>query len=185
MTEFIFVRHAKTDWNNAGRIQGRSDIPLSADSIPEVRKAAENMQDMRIDEVFSSPLIRAVQTARLLTEGRNLEIHTDGRLIERDFGEYDGKTYAEIGLADHNKLFYEMRDVKNAEPIADVFSRARSFIEDISERYDGKTVLVVSHGVCISLLTYALTHSAFSTSDYDLEYIKNLTFARHRVGGEV
>lgn len=184
MTKLIFVRHAKTDWNKSGRIQGRSDIPLAESSIPEVRAAAERLKGRKIDAVYSSPLIRAVQTAELLTEGRGLTVIKDVRLIERDFGEYDGKTYEEIGLPDHTKLFYALSGVKKAEPVSDIFARTRSFIEEMIIKHDGETVLIVSHGVCISFLTYALTHSEFA-DDYCLEYIKNLTFAEHTAGGEL
>ncbi len=184
MTDLIFVRHAKTDWNKAGRIQGRSDIPLAGEGIAAAREAGKELRGERIDAVFSSPLIRAVQTAEALTEGMGIEVRTDARLLERDFGEYDGKTCESLGIPDYNMLFFRMEGVRGVEPIDALFARTRSFIEDMERDYDGKTVLVVSHGVCISLLTYALTHSAFNASDYDLEYIKNLTFARHRVGGK-
>lgn len=183
MTTLIFVRHAKTDWNKSGRIQGRSDIPLAESSVSEVRDASERLNGREINAVYSSPLRRAVQTAELLTVGRGLEIKTDERLIERDFGEYDGKTYAEIGLPDHTELFYALGGVKNAEPVSSVFDRARSFITDMIKNHDGETVLVVSHGVCISFLTYALTHSEFNADDYAMEYIKNLTLAEHKTGG--
>lgn len=175
MVHLMIVRHAKTEWNLTGRIQGRSDIPLAGSSEADVRAAAVGLRGRKIDAVISSPLCRAVRTAELLTEGSGLPVQTDDRLTERDFGAYEGRTYAELGLPDHEKLFYCLSDVAGAEPSEDVFTRVRAFLADLSSRYDGKTVLVVSHGVCISFLLYALTHDVWKEEDYTLEYIKNLT----------
>ena len=99
----------------------------------------------------------------------------DDRLVERDFGELEGRTYDELGLADHTRLFYALSDAKGAESDGQVFARVRSFARDISARHKGQTVLVVSHGVCISFLVYALTHDEWKESEYSMNYVPNLT----------
>lgn len=173
MVTLLIVRHSKTPWNLAGRIQGRSDIPLAPESEQPTREAGKKLLPPP-DVAYCSPLIRARRTAELLLEGSGITPVPDERLIERDFGVLDGKTYDELGLPDHTGLFYVMDEALGAEKSEDVFARVRSFLEDMYKKHNGKRVLVVSHGVCISYLAYALTHDRWDASEYTLEYIKNL-----------
>lgn len=175
MIRLIIIRHAKTAWNKAGRIQGRSDIPLLPESVVAAREEGRRLAGERIDAAYASPLSRAMETAKAIVEGRGIEVHADARLLERDFGKYDGRTYDELGLADHTKLFFALTEDVGAEPSADVFARVRSFVDDLRRTCDGKTVLVVSHGVCISFLVYALTHDEWKESEYSMNYVPNLT----------
>ena len=168
MVDLVIVRHSKTPWNLAGRVQGRSDIPLAPESEEATREAGKRLRPLP-DIAFCSPLIRAKRTAELLLEGNGVEIRTDDRLVERNFGEYEGKTYDELG------------ETKGAESSESVFSRVRSFLTDIAASFDGKRVLVVSHGVCISYLIYALDHDKWDPSDYDISYIKNLDFIEKKL----
>lgn len=183
MVTLMIVRHAKTPWNLSGRIQGRSDIPLAPESEQLTREAGKDLP--RPDAAFCSPLVRARRTAELLLEGSGVTATADARLTERDFGELEGRTYAELGMPDHTELFYALGSAKGAESSEDIFARVRSFLTDVAATCDGKRVLVVSHGVCISYLMYALTHDAWDPSDYTLEYIKNLDVAVRRFGGGV
>ena len=180
MVDLVIVRHSKTPWNLAGRVQGRSDIPLAPESEEATREAGKRLRPLP-DIAFCSPLIRAKRTAELLLEGSGVEIRTDDRLVERNFGEYEGKTYDELGLPDHTELFYALGETKGAESSESVFSRVRSFLTDIAASFDGKRVLVVSHGVCISYLIYALNHDKWDPADYDISYIKNLDFIEKKL----
>lgn len=175
MIKLLIVRHAKTAWNVMGRIQGQSDIPLLPESIINTKNTADSLKNIPIDKVYSSPLVRAKSTAEFLVEGRDLPVECDARLCERNFGEYDGKTYDEIGLTEHDKLFYALENVDSAESSEDTFLRVRGFVNDLKAKDEGKTVLIVSHGVCISYLIYALNHDRYNPDDYKMNYIKNLT----------
>ncbi len=174
MVKIIVVRHAKTNWNVSGRIQGRSDIPLLSESVEDTRERAKNFAGYGFSAVYSSPLKRAYETARLLTEGSGLEIIKDDRLIERDFGFYDGKTYEELHMTDHNRLFYLLDEDPLAERAEEVFRRMKSFLNDVKKSHDGQTVLCVTHGVATSYLIYASSHESFNPDDYKMTYIKNL-----------
>lgn len=96
MTPVLLVRHGPTEWNTAGRLQGRADTPLSDDGRALVRR-------WRLPSGFddalwrTSPLERARETARLLA-GRDVPI--DPRLIEMHWGEFEGRTLAELRAAD-------------------------------------------------------------------------------------
>lgn len=174
MVRLLIVRHAKTEWNKLGKIQGMSDVPLAEESRVAAREAAAAFRGYDIAAVYTSPLVRARETAEIITNYER-QIITDSRLLERNFGTFEGRTYDELGLLDHSRLFYELDSDVYAEPSAEMFERARSFVLDMLEFYDGKTVLVVSHGVCISFLLYAATHDRWDEKSYTLNYIKNLT----------
>ena len=92
MIRLIIIRHAKTAWNKAGRIQGRSDIPLLPESVVAAREEGRRLAGERIDAAYASPLSRAMETAKAIVEGRGIEVQADARLLERDFGKYDGRT---------------------------------------------------------------------------------------------
>ena len=81
------VRHGETDWNREHRIQGHIDIPLNDQGKLDAANAKEKLKDVKFDVVFSSPLSRAIETAKIITDN---EIIIDHRLIERYNGELEG-----------------------------------------------------------------------------------------------
>ena len=84
------IRHGKTDWNNRHKMQGRTDIPLNEEGRQMAEAAREEYRDIHFDICFSSPLIRAKETAEILLRGRNVPILTDDRLMEMSFGRFEG-----------------------------------------------------------------------------------------------
>lgn len=94
MTLLALIRHAPTAWNKTGRMQGRSDIPLLDESRADLMRR-------RIPEAYSrfhalsSPLRRCLETAAML----RLAVSPDPRLIEMDWGEFQGRTLAELRKA--------------------------------------------------------------------------------------
>lgn len=170
MVRLIVVRHAKTEWNIGRKIQGRSDIPLSGEGIAAAKEAAALFDGIKVDRVFCSPLKRARQTAELML---GLPYTVDERIVEREFGAYDGRNYLEMTEAEREKLFYGMSDIKGAETSEQVFARTHDFLESLRRNCNSETVAMFSHGVCISYLLYAVTHDRFDPADYEMQYIKN------------
>jgi alpha-ribazole phosphatase/probable phosphoglycerate mutase len=93
MVRLILVRHASTTLSEAGRYQGLIDIPLSPRGIEEARGLGRRLNPLAIDQVWSSDLRRARQTAVIALPGRGVRV--DPRLRELDFGAFDGFTYQE------------------------------------------------------------------------------------------
>lgn len=95
MRQLTLIRHGVTDWNESGRFQGHSDTALSAKGEAQARALAAHFGASRagVDLVYSSPLARAAQTARLVFPER--DIIYDERLKELNFGVFEGKTQAE------------------------------------------------------------------------------------------
>ena len=82
------IRHGQTEMNSRHALQGRSDFALNEVGLAQAREAAEKLRGVRFDRVYSSPLRRAVQTSELLAP--DAEIVIDERLIEMDYGPYEG-----------------------------------------------------------------------------------------------
>lgn len=94
MRRLTLIRHAVTDWNLAGRFQGVADVPLNDEGRRQARRLERYVAGLEDDaKVYASPLIRAVETARLAFPGRDLRL--DERLQELNFGRFEGKTQAE------------------------------------------------------------------------------------------
>ena len=84
------LRHGKTDWNAAHKLQGKTDIPLNEEGREMAYAAAKECADIHFDVCYSSPLIRAKETAQIVLAGRDIPIITDVRLEEMGFGTYEG-----------------------------------------------------------------------------------------------
>ena len=84
------VRHGETDWNRIHRVQGRTDIPLNDYGRHLARETAEGMKDVRIDLGYTSPLLRAKETAQILLGDRDVPLYEDSRIEELSFGSYAG-----------------------------------------------------------------------------------------------
>lgn len=92
----FLVRHGQAQGNRHGAFLGRTDDPLTADGIDQAKALAARIASESVDIVVASPLERASHTARILTEGRELPLSLDARLVEQDYGTWDGLAFAEI-----------------------------------------------------------------------------------------
>ena len=77
--KIYLVRHGETDWNQAGRLQGQTDIALNAQGLEQAREAAERLKEVPFEIAFCSPLIRAKRTAETIIGDRKITLTTDER----------------------------------------------------------------------------------------------------------
>lgn len=146
-----FVRHGVTDWNENKnengqrdpRMQGRIDIPLNEKGIAQARVAAEILKDIKFDRVLCSPLTRTRQTCEIIYKG-DKEIEYDSRLIERDFGEFEGLIRSSFDLKSYCNE-YSSPKLISAESIPSVKQRLKSVLDELKNAPDDN-VLIVSHG---------------------------------------
>ena len=146
-----FVRHGSTDWNENKnehgqkdpKCQGRVDLELNQTGIEQALAAAETLNGKKFDRVICSPLARAKQTCKLIYHG-NAPVEIDDRIIERDFGEFEGKTRAEFDFQGFWNINANQK-FKMAESIADVEKRVFEFLDELKKN-PNQVVLVVSHG---------------------------------------
>lgn len=127
------IRHGETDWNRLKRMQGQTDIPLNDYGRELARVTYEGMKDIHMDYVFSSPLSRAVETAKIVLGDAAPNIVTDNRLCEVSFGSCEG-LYPDERPESFNDFFYapdKYVPTGDGETVKDLCNRTRSFIEDI------------------------------------------------------
>ncbi len=152
MTLYV-VRHGWTEYNEKRLFCGRSDIPLAAEGeaqLPALRDAASTLG---LAAVYSSPLRRALVTASAVAEGAGLPVLTDGRLVERDFGEFEGTNFDAGGDMLYRGNF--ACRYPGGESNFDVVARVYPFLDELREKYIGKNVAIVTHGfVCSVIRTY-------------------------------
>ena len=147
------MRHGKTDWNNRYKIQGRNDIPLNDEGRKMAEEAAEKYRDIHLDLCYSSPLMRAKETAEIFLRGRDIPLILDDRLVEMCFGIFEGyeHCYQKPDLP-INILFKEPEKYKNqvegAETFDELFSRTGEFLDEMiyPKLEEGMDILIVGHG---------------------------------------
>ena len=154
MNKIYIVRHGQTDWNVKGLLQGTTDIELNEDGINQVKELANNLDFSKIDICFCSPLKRAKQTAEILV-GNKLKIIYDSMIVERSFGDYEGKPI-DFDLI-KQQWNYKLNDSShNIESLKDCLFRAKQFLDKIKKEYPNKTILIISHGSFIKALHFNL-----------------------------
>lgn len=142
------VRHGETQWSRDLRHTGRTDIPLTPQGEEQARELADPLATIPFDRVLCSPLERARETCRLAGLLDRAEI--DDRLLEWDYGDYDGITSAQIHERDPGWLLW--RDgCPNGESPADVGERADGLVADLLSGSAG-TVALFAHGHLLRVL---------------------------------
>jgi broad specificity phosphatase PhoE len=148
---FYFIRHGETDYNRQRRLQGNLDISLNDTGRKQAIQAVDDILNLGIDCIISSPQIRALETAEIISEKiGNVPIEIDENLRERSFGILEGMSFDEI-LAKHPKFMDIIVNpegivVPDSESIKDVENRVVTFIDQIKGHVEEKKILVVSHG---------------------------------------
>ncbi|MFD4422127.1 histidine phosphatase family protein [Agromyces sp. NPDC058484] len=149
------IRHGQTDWNLAGRMQGRSDIPLNAVGREQARAAASALMSAETepwDAIVSSPLGRARETAEIIATTVGVPPGaTYDELIEQDFGAAEGTLVADLDTR------WPDRDFADKEPDDEVGRRGIRGLERIARDHRGARVLAVAHGTLIRHTLAAIT----------------------------
>ena len=147
------ARHGKTEWTAKDQVQGRTDNPLNPEGIAQAERLAESCRDLGIDLIISSPLIRAAETARAVSIATGAPVITDVRLIEQDYGIYEGQHRFCDGFL-QNKRQFAYR-YPGGESMMMLAQRVYDLLDEVKEQHSGKTVMLVCHGgVLRALHTY-------------------------------
>jgi broad specificity phosphatase PhoE len=154
----IFVRHALSNSNRLGRIEGHRDSRLSDKGKMQARAVGLKLKGVKIDAIYSSDLRRARETAREIARyHRNVHIIFTRQLRERKWGLYEGKSLPEKEL----RRWRSERDIpdfrhRGGETLNDAYDRIKKFAEGVKRKNKG-TVVVVSHGYVGRILVAILT----------------------------
>ena len=161
-TRIIAIRHGETTWNVDSRIQGHLDIPLSATGRQQAERLAGALRDEPITAIYASDLARAWETAQYIGQAHSLPVIKEIGLRERDFGDFEGKTFAEIELLlPEQSMRWRKRDPQFApqggETLTDLRSRVMEAAERLAARHPGEQIALVGHGGVMDVLYRAAT----------------------------
>lgn len=155
-TDLFLIRHGQTDANLTRRFVGRTDIPLDPLGLVQAAQIAERMRAEPLDALYTSPMLRARQTAGAVKQTVGCDVRVVPGLEEIDFGDAEGLTIDEIDVQ-----FPELRGLRESvddvefgwpsgERRVDFHARVLSAITGILARSEGKRVGVVCHGGVIA-----------------------------------
>lgn len=151
-TELLLVRHGETNWNIKGKFQGSHDIDLSEKGILQAEFLKKEL-NYNFDVIYSSPLVRALKTAEILSENNiSLKPIVDNELREINFGEWEGLTIEQI-KANYPVQYNEWITDKINGPLVggdlslkEASIRAKNAIIKIVKTHKNKKIVIVSHG---------------------------------------
>lgn len=152
MTKLAIIRHGHTPWNRAGQIQGRTDIALEPQAAADLAQL-KLPSEWEAADLVASPLSRAVETARLISDR---DPKTEAALIEMDWGDWEGKKGVEL-KADPSSGFRDIEDwgwdyrPPNGESPRDVWARLEPWVAQLHS----DTIAVCHIGIMRVLLAQA------------------------------
>ena len=161
-TRVLAIRHGETAWNVDGRIQGQLDVPLNDTGRWQVHRLALAVADEGISAIYSSDLLRALETAQAVARGCDRPITTDAGLRERGFGVFEGLSYDEINqrwpdqAARWRKREPDFR-AEGGESLRQFFERSVGTVSRLAALHPGETIAIVSHGGVMDCLYRAAT----------------------------
>ncbi len=160
----LLVRHGATEWSVSGRYTGRTDLPLTEPGVAQataVRPVIDELLGGATPLVFTSPLMRAAQTARLAMPG--VEATVVDSLMEYDYGEYDGLTTQEIFARKPNWDLFTMGCPGGERP-EQVAARCDAFSQTLVRTAPGRAVVAFTHGHLSRVLTARLLGVPITTA---------------------
>jgi broad specificity phosphatase PhoE len=178
MLNVYLLRHGQTDWNADGnRYCGRTDISLTEKGIKQAEAVCDQLKEISFDRVYSSPLQRAYKTAQIASGGK--EVIKDDRLIEVDFGNWEGKPKEQFAVEDQELWNNWSTDPsvtkagRTGETAREVVERTNDFFKELQTQYKTGNILVVAHnGINRFYLAYKL---GMNLKDYRKLMIENST----------
>jgi alpha-ribazole phosphatase len=161
VSRLVLIRHCEPDEHARGRCYGTLDIGLSAAGKRQAAALVQRLDGVAVDSVWTSPRVRARETAAPLAAARGLDLHEEGDLRELDFGELEGRTFDEIAAAEpelyHTWMTTPTRvRFPGGESYADLKARVGDALDRIAA-YDESAVVVTHGGVVRTALAACLS----------------------------
>jgi broad specificity phosphatase PhoE len=160
---FLCIRHGVTDWNQQGRFQGHTDVPLNDEGVSQAQAAARRLHGVPFDTIVSSPLIRAVKTAEIIATALGKSVVIDADLIECDFGGFEGRSIAEVMDEHHISAKQELATIlpSDGEAWASVSERSLRCVGKWLDADPQATILLVAHDAVMQSMAQALSNDWF------------------------
>ncbi|HEV8051567.1 MAG TPA: histidine phosphatase family protein [Parachlamydiaceae bacterium] len=171
------VRHGETEWNQKNLVQGHTDIPLAEEGHKQALARAEFFREVAFGYVASSDLQRAKQTAAILSEGRNLPLHTSEKLREQSWGAWEGHSFDKLrekfGARFNAYSGDKPHAISGVESHREIAARVNPYLLEIAGENPDQNILVVSHGgVLKGLIFHFGIENLFNLAFENLGFIK-------------
>jgi len=173
LLRLILVRHGQTDWNDGGsagqHFRGRIDIALNVTGRAQAQAVADCLALVDVHTVYTSPLERAVDTARPIARRHQLSVVPLPALLDIDYGQWGGRSHKEV-KAQWPDLFEQwmatphLVQIPGGESLDTVRQRIEAGLQMLAERHDGQIVVLVGHQVVNKVMVcklLGLDNSAF------------------------
>lgn len=158
VTNIFIARHGETEYNRVGKMQGRGiDIPLNKTGRLQARAISDTLKDESIDYIFSSSLMRSMETAEIIAWTLRMKYESYPELDEMNFGNLEGKRSEEIQheLGELQQIWKEGDtdfEIEGGESPGMVLDRVLSRINTILKEHAGSNLLFILHGRLIRIL---------------------------------
>jgi 2,3-bisphosphoglycerate-dependent phosphoglycerate mutase len=157
ITRITAIRHGETAWNVDTRIQGQLDISLNEKGRWQASQAGKAMASESVDAIFSSDLARAYETALAVAKHHGLDVQIERDLREREFGSFQGKTFAEIEAQMPEEALLWRKRVPDFSPgggesLLQFRERVTQCIRVLAAQNAGKHIMIVSHGGVMDII---------------------------------
>lgn len=167
MTKIYIVRHAEAEGNLYRRIQGHHNGAVTPLGYRQIAAVGQRFSSIHLDAVYSSDLIRAHETAKAVAAPSGVPVQTTPQLREVDVGIWEDQPWGNVEYTQPDQMYNFSSDpehwiVDGAERYADLRARMLSTVRELGERHDGQTIAIVSHGMAIRTLLFALLDRPYS-----------------------
>ena len=168
MKHIYIARHGLTDWNLVPKVQGMTDIPLNEGGIKQAHELAENIKKsgIKFDKILYSPLVRAAETARIVAEENNIPMQVEPRLIEQNFGKWEGSECVKGDRTFHEAKQCFFDKYETGESMARLAQRIYNLLDELKQMPGDETYLLVTHGGIARMIQsyfYDMTNEEFSS----------------------
>nr|WP_207720107.1 histidine phosphatase family protein [Clostridium algidicarnis] len=152
------ARHGETKWNIEGRMQGFKDSDLTQKGVSDAKSLGESLKDIDFDCIYSSPLGRALDTAKYIRQDDNIKIILDDSLKELNLGLWEGMTHEEIkekyplqynNFREHPESF----ESQGGESFLEIIKRVEDGLNNIIKDENHENILIVTHTCVIKAIS--------------------------------
>jgi alpha-ribazole phosphatase len=159
MKRIYLIRHGETDWNQDLRLMGRLDIPLNEKGKAQMKALASMLEGCRAARIYTSPILRTVQSADILAQCLGLETAAEPRLREMEFGKWEGRLYEELMTLPEFQAYFarpaETR-IPDVEDLGSVQSRAVNFMRELWADEADAAIAVTHADIIRTILAHTL-----------------------------
>lgn len=181
MKHIYIARHGLTDWNLVPKVQGITNIPLNQGGIKQAYDLANvvKSQDFKFDMILHSPLERAAQTAKIVAEINNIPLQMEPRLIEQNFGKWEGFDNSTGDKSFHFAKQQFLNSYEGGESMMKLGQRIYNLLDELKAKPSDETYLLVTHGGIARIIHsyfYDMTNEEFSSFFLDNCQLKEYKF---------